>query len=385
MTDTTDGLEQRLDEFERKFRKVRARIVRPGRREQHNGNAAPQAKRFTLQPFSAIAVSTERAYLVKGIIPRAGLTLIWGPPKCGKSFWTFDLAMHIALGWPYRRRRVQQGAVVYLALEGGEGFKARLEAFRQHHKVKDAPFFLITDRTDLIRDHRALIADIREQMSEAQPPALVVIDTLNRSLAGSESKDEDMAKYIQAADAVRDAFGCAVAIVHHCGVDGTRPRGHTSLTGAADAQLAVKRDAMSNVIVDVEWLKDGVEGDTIISRLVPIEVGTDIDGEPVTSCTVAATETDVTPTKEKKRLAPIPLAALRQLNECLADRGRKVPNEHAPVGVTSVTLAEWRDQLLKAGILNREGNPRQQFQRIRVTLSNAGAIGIWDDIVWAVT
>jgi hypothetical protein len=32
--------------------------------------------------------------------PRVGLILVWGPPKCGKSFWTFDTVMHIALGWP---------------------------------------------------------------------------------------------------------------------------------------------------------------------------------------------------------------------------------------------------------------------------------------------
>ena len=27
-------------------------------------------------------------------IPRVGLVVVWGPPKCGKSFWAFDLAMH---------------------------------------------------------------------------------------------------------------------------------------------------------------------------------------------------------------------------------------------------------------------------------------------------
>jgi hypothetical protein len=41
--------------------------------------------------------------------------------------------------------------------------------------------------------------------------------------------------------------------------------------------------------------------------------------------------------------------------------------------------------LLKASIINRDGNPREQFRRIHVTLSNAGLIGIWNDIVWAVT
>jgi hypothetical protein len=41
----------------------------------------------------------------------------------------------------------------------------------------------------------------------------------------------------------------------HCGVDASRPRGHSSLTGAVDAQLAVKRDTAGNVIVEVEWMK----------------------------------------------------------------------------------------------------------------------------------
>jgi hypothetical protein len=34
-----------------------------------------------------------------------------------------------------------------------------------------------------------------------------------RSLAGSESSDEDMAAYIKAAHAIRDAFTCAIVIV----------------------------------------------------------------------------------------------------------------------------------------------------------------------------
>ena len=51
-----------------------------------------------------------------------------------------------------------------------------------------------------------------------------------------------MSAYIRAAEAIRDAFGCVVIIVHHCGYEGTRPRGHTSLPGAVDAQIAVVRE-----------------------------------------------------------------------------------------------------------------------------------------------
>ena len=216
------------------------------RKPQHlRGDDQPPGVRFRLRAFNNITVGSERVYLVKGIIPRTGLVVVWGPPKCGKSFWTFDLVMHPALAWDYRGRRVQHGAVVYLALEGGKGFEARIEAFRQRHLSEDpdeVPFFLIADALNLVKDHPELIGCIRLQ-AKGNLPVAVVIDTLNRSLAGSESDDKDMAAYIRAADAIRHAFGCVVIIVHHCGVDATRPRGHTSLIGAVDAQLAVKRDA----------------------------------------------------------------------------------------------------------------------------------------------
>jgi hypothetical protein len=64
-----------------------------------------------------------------------------------------------------------------------------------------------------------------------------------------------------------------VVIVHHCGVSGDRPRGHTSLTGAVDAQLAVKRDDAGLIRVKVEWLKDGEEGQEIVSQLKRVELG----------------------------------------------------------------------------------------------------------------
>jgi RecA-family ATPase len=240
------------------------------------GTDRRKSPRFKLVAFHKITLQTAPAYLVAGLIPRVGLIVIWGPMKCGKSFWTFDLFMHVALGWPYRGRKVRQGEVVYLALEGSEGFRRRIEAFRRQHNVIDAPFYLVTDRTELVKDHRALIADIK---AASVKPIAVVIDTLNRSITGSESKDEDMGAYVKAADAVREALCCAVAIIHHCGVDDSRPRGHTSLGGAVDAQLAVRRDAANNVITTVEWMKDGdTEGDAMVSKLEHVPLGVDDDG-----------------------------------------------------------------------------------------------------------
>src|SRR4051794_14516073 len=52
---------------------------------------------FHLVPFRELKPSLAGAYLIKDLIPRVGLTVIWGPPKSGKSFVIWDALMHVAL------------------------------------------------------------------------------------------------------------------------------------------------------------------------------------------------------------------------------------------------------------------------------------------------
>src|SRR6266436_2555709 len=113
-----------------------------------------EPRHFSLVPFHQLIPGTASTYLVKGLIPRNGIVAVWGPPKCGKSFWAFDLALHSALGWDYRSRRVIRGATVYCAFEGAEGYKARAAAFRQAHNIAAdlvLPFYLVPVRIDLVK------------------------------------------------------------------------------------------------------------------------------------------------------------------------------------------------------------------------------------------
>ncbi len=306
----------------------------------HDRKRENKKYRFHLIPFGEIQLGTEPQYLVKGIIPRVGLTVIWGPPKCGKSFWIFDLSMHVVLGLPYRGRRVQQGPVVYCAFEGQNGISARVEAFRQTFPIdagQSVPFYLEPVTLDLIADHAELIATVKRHL-DLDRPALVVLDTLNRSLRGSENNSKDMSAYVRAADAIRAAFNCAVAIVHHCGVEGERPRGHTSLTGAVDAQLSVKRGG-ETILVTVECAKDGPQGDVVASKLKVVEVGTDSDGEIISSCVVIPEETPVVATGEPK------LSKNQQTMFSIL---------HA-AGQTGLTTGEWNERARGVGIGVKRG------------------------------
>ena len=220
------------------------------------GDTQEHRARFALQPFGSIRPSTRLQYTIKGIIPREGLGVIWGPPKQGKTFWTLDAAMRVALGWDYYGRKLVQGTVAYCLFEGMEGFRARIEAFRREHLSDDAdpPFYLMAEKVDLIADHKALITAFENQLGDERP-SVVVLDTLNRSLAGSESNDEDMSAYIQAADAIREKFGCVVLVIHHGPHDGNRPRGHSSLLGALDVLIKVTMTGDTGT-AEVELAKD---------------------------------------------------------------------------------------------------------------------------------
>jgi AAA domain len=350
-------------------------------------------KTLPLIAFRDITLLTASTYIVKGVIPRSGLVVIWGPPKCGKSFWTFDLVMHVALGRNYRGRRVSQGPVVYCAFEGAHGFRARVEAYRRANDIDrdaDVPFYLSPLKFELVKRHKDLVAAIKVVLGDAIP-VVIVLDTLNRSMTGSESKDEDMTAYLNAADTVREVFDCAVVIVHHCGVDGSRPRGHTSLTGAADSQLAVTRNEAGNIAATVEYLKDGPEGATFVSRLAWETLDYDDDGDEMTSCVVREVEEvagsgTITKPKKSPTIPKTAQIALRALFEAVSECGEAAPaSNHIPKGVKVATVERWRDYAYRMGISTGEARAQQKaFKSGSECLIAAEKVGVWGNYVWPV-
>jgi AAA domain len=350
-------------------------------RGKPNSNGKWKPSRFKLKCFSDVKTCNEPNYRVKGILPHSGLAVVWGAPKCGKSFWVFDLVMHVALGREYRGRRVQQGAVVYLALEGGAGFANRIEAWRRRclngHGSKPVPLFLIDVALDLVAEHSELIAAIHEQL-QGTNPAVVVIDTLNRSLAGSENKDEDMASYIRAADVIRQTFNCLVLIIHHCGTAGNRPRGHTSLAGADDAQISIVRDKDGFIVCTVEHAKDFEAGAVIACKLERVELGTDRDGDQISSCIIVPAEAS----EAGPKLSKVQRFALAVLQRLIKSDGVKPPPDlHEPP--PKVCLVDtWRKEFYATYPAEKHDTKKKALFRATLDLEGAGLIALSREFVW---
>lgn len=231
---------------------------------------------------------------VEGLLTEGGASVIYGPSNCGKSFWILDLAVCVATGAAFRdESEVDQGAVVYVALEGTCGFRNRIEALKRAGRLpQSAPLFLCFSQVSLLESGHAerLVSSVMMAAKESRLPVrLVVIDTLARAMAGGdENGAPDMTAAVASIDAVRAATGAHVAVVHHCGKDEARgARGHSSLRAAVDTEIEVSRpDGETISTVRVTKQRDLPIGEPMPFSLKVVELGTSRRGKTITSCLV---------------------------------------------------------------------------------------------------
>jgi hypothetical protein len=261
--------------------------------EPESGNAAIEP--FPLTRADEMGASEGVRDFVEGLLTEGGASVIYGPSNCGKSFWILDLAAHVATGkaWRHGEIEIDQGAVVYVCLEGTHGLRNRIEALkREGILTPGAPFYVCTSPVSLLDPTHAdkLAETVREAAKQSDMPCrLVILDTMARAMAGGdENASKDMTFAVASIDAVKQATGAHVAIVHHCGKDEAKgARGHSSLRAAVDTEIEVsKPDGECITTVRVTKQRDLERGEPMPFSLTVIELGTDRRGNPVTSCTV---------------------------------------------------------------------------------------------------
>ncbi|MCL4880488.1 MAG: AAA family ATPase [Anaerolineae bacterium] len=185
---------------------------------------------------------------VEWVVPKQiqalGINIIYGQSGVGKSF----LALHYAL------TVAQQSPVIYMAGEGVYGYEKRITAWEIHHKRNRANLYICTGAVSLL-DPEEFHAFL--QQSESLKPALVIVDTLSRSMVGGdENSTRDMMLFIQACDRIKQHLGCAVLLVHHVGKGNrSEERGSSALRGAADVMIRVSALG-DDIAVEFSKVKD---------------------------------------------------------------------------------------------------------------------------------
>lgn len=247
--------------------------------------------RFQVVSAAEFSRGPHPGWIIKGVLPRAELVVLFGEPGAGKSFTATDMAAAIARGIDWRGLRTKAGRVVYVVAEGGGGFRSRLAAYAIHHQAQldGVPLGVIHATPNLLNksDAAGLVSAI-QQYGGAD---LVVIDTFAQSIPGAnENAAEDISRALAHCKAIHRATGATVVLVHHSGKDATKgARGWSGLKGAADAEIEVTRGPRGRAL-RVSKQKDGLDGLEFGFDLLTVPVGLDEDGDVISSCVVVEAE-----------------------------------------------------------------------------------------------
>lgn len=279
--------------------------------------------------FTDINANLDAADFVEGLLTEGGMSVTYGESNCGKTFFMTDLALHVAAGMEWNGRAVEEGGVIYCALEGSHGISNRVTAWRQHHKMEGViiPFAIIPISINLLdpaADTERLIAAITKAQQEMEKPVrLVVLDTLSRALSGgNENAPDDMGALVSNIDRVRQVTGAHVNGVHHSGKDTAKgARGHSLLRAATDTEIEITRASKNSPsVATVKKQRDlEIEGEWIF-KLTTIELGRNRRNKPVTSCIITpADPEEAKPAGPKLNMWEA--MAIQALKDAIGERG----------------------------------------------------------------
>ena len=252
-------------------------------------------------------------WLIRDWLPALGLSVIYGPPKSGKTFAALDLAHAIASGrdrWlgdhglelnPNFRER----PVLLLALEAPETLGPRLRALTVRYDGTEAA---TRERIVWLGREAAGFETITRDLplllqQEGIRPAAVIVDTYARLMVlnGSEENNTlDQGRAAEVLERLGETLGCAVIVVAHTGKDTERGiRGSNALLAAASTAIEVapdpERQGVSTLRVSEQ--RSGPSGQQIaVGSGCPVAI--DADGEvlvPVWEALAAADNAAITP------------------------------------------------------------------------------------------
>jgi hypothetical protein len=265
-----------------------------------------QLPRFLFEPVHTFSSTQALPWIIKGVLPKAGLGVVYGASGSGKSFAVLDMGMAIARGAEWRGKKVRQGRVAYIAAEGADGFRKRLAAYAKHTGVDLAtvPMTVLNAAPNLLEKQDAV--DVAKGIKASGGADLIVIDTFAQTTPGAnENAGEDVGKALGYCKRIHEVTGAMVLLIHHSGKDATKgARGWSGLRAAADAEIEVVREGDARAL-RLTKSKDGEDGLEWGFALEVVQVDVDEDLEPITSCVVVEAQMPVVGAGPARRLGPV--------------------------------------------------------------------------------
>ena len=205
------------------------------------------------------AVEKERAnggFVVDGLIPRSGVTLVVGDPMSGKTTTLAVIAMHMAVGSAFARREVRKERVLWIAEDRHRLHFANTLRLAQHEVDVGEEDFMILDPPGFNLDEDDKLEELLGLVEEGGF-GVVIIDCLRRVSSFQENDST------QASDVMRSlnklaTNGRAIVVIHHS-TKGGSVRGSSDLVAQAESTIWVRRKGPDRIELEA---KHHAAGDT---------------------------------------------------------------------------------------------------------------------------
>ena len=221
-----------------------------------------------------------------------------------------------------------------------------------------------------------------------QEVGLVIIDTLSRAMCGgNENSSDDMGALVSHCEWLAAELECFVLLVHHCGKDEARGlRGHTSLLGAINTEIEVKRQRGEVGMATITKQRDGADGTEFAFDLERVLLGHDDEGDEVSSCVAIGAESADVPKLSGSRKLPDGLqVALNALTKALGDEGKMpLASDYIPAGAPVVSESLWRQYHYEMRGTDSPDAKQKAHVRAREGLQGRLLIGVWNGQVWKI-
>ena len=323
-------------------------------------------------------------WLIKGVLERGSMNLIFGESGAGKSLFAMDWAFCAATGRDWHGHKIKEELKTLIIMgEGLRGASMRFKALSQ--KYGEAPKNIRLSRRSINLLDSKEADDILKIVAELDfKPDIIIIDTLHRNMVGDENSSEDMAMYFKSIELLARRLDAAIVTVHHSGHgDKGRSRGSSSIKAAMDAEFCVTKNG-DGITFSCTKSKDfgfGTDMSFIIKE-VELEGEVFYDADYDKQITSVYLEYQGVAKKEKE-LTKNQQKTIDSLVESLEAHGKKdcVMDEKG-IYHTTVTFNEW--YMFVKDAFKGADNVSKDFARCRESLLKQKLIGNNGDFWWYV-
>jgi phage/plasmid primase-like uncharacterized protein len=320
-------------------------------------------------------------WLIKGILERGSMNLLFGESGAGKSLFAMDWAFCAATGRDWHGHKIKEELKSLIIMgEGLRGASMRFKALSQ--KYGEAPKNIRLSRRSINLLDSKEADDILKIVAELDfKPSIIMIDTLHRNMVGDENSSEDMAMYFKSIELLARRLDAAIVTVHHSGHgDKGRSRGSSSIKAAMDAEFCVTKNG-DGITFSCTKSKDFGFGTDMSFVIKEVELEGEVfydedDDKQITSVYLeyqgVAKKEKSLPKKLQKALDSLVLAA-----ETI---GKERPElSILGSGQIIVSLSEWKPFFNEDKEL---ASRRQNFSECRKELIKQEFIGVDGDYSW---